>query len=90
MKRPQGRTDFIYQNIRQFPHCDPMVLHSPGICTYCDKHKDWQALRMAWGIAFTDEPVTEDKMPCPATMLRPLQTINMWGGNQAQEKNGKH
>jgi hypothetical protein len=39
--------------IAQFPHCDQRVLHAPGECEYCDRHPDWQALRKAWGIAFT-------------------------------------
>ena len=37
----------------QFPHCDQRILHAPGECEYCDRHADWQALRDAWGIAFT-------------------------------------
>jgi hypothetical protein len=40
-------------DIGQFPHCDQRVLHAPGECEYCDQRPDWQALREAWGIAFT-------------------------------------
>jgi hypothetical protein len=39
--------------LAQFPHCDQRVLHSPGECEYCDRHPEWQALREAWGIAYT-------------------------------------
>lgn len=41
--------------IKQFPHCDSRVLHAPGKCEFCDKHPDWQDLRLAWGIAFTGD-----------------------------------
>lgn len=36
-----------------FPHCDQRVLHAPGECEFCDACPEWQALRKAWGIAFT-------------------------------------
>lgn len=39
--------------IDQFPHCDQRILHAPGECEYCDGHPQWQAIRQAWGIAFT-------------------------------------
>lgn len=39
--------------IAQFPHCDQRILHAPSECEYCDGHPEWQALREAWGIAFT-------------------------------------
>jgi len=42
--------------IGQFPHCDQRVLHALGECEYCDRHPEWQALREAWGIAFTGHP----------------------------------
>jgi len=46
--------DLSQRLIRQFPHCDPRILHAPGgACEYCDAHPDWQELRKAWGIAFT-------------------------------------
>lgn len=38
-----------------FPHCDQRILHAPSICEYCDRHPEWQALREAWGIAFTGQ-----------------------------------
>lgn len=37
----------------QAPHCDQRVLHAPGECEFCDARPEWQALRQAWGIAFT-------------------------------------
>lgn len=39
----------------QFPHCDSAVLHAPGHCEYCDDHPEWQTLRVAWRIPFTDD-----------------------------------
>ena len=42
--------------IAQFPHCDTRVLHAPGECEFCDGQPVWQALRRAWGIAFTGHP----------------------------------
>lgn len=40
-------------DIPTFPHCDQRVLHAPGECEFCDACPEWQALRKAWGIAFT-------------------------------------
>jgi hypothetical protein len=42
--------------IDRFPHCDPRALHQPSECQYCDLYPEWQALREAWGIAFTGHP----------------------------------
>lgn len=39
--------------VGQFPHCDQRILHAPGECKYCDWAPEWQALRQAWGVAFT-------------------------------------
>jgi hypothetical protein len=39
----------------QFPHCDSRVLHAKNECRYCDARPEWQALREAWGIAFTGQ-----------------------------------
>lgn len=70
----------------QFPHCDPRVLHAPGECEFCDKHDEWQALRMAWGIAFTGwEPDPEKKeLPCPANFARG-DKCQIWPGNKPQK-----
>lgn len=72
------------QTIRQFPHCDQRVLHAPGECEFCDRHMDWQELRVAWGIAFTGWEPDENELPCPATKARSLNKINAWGGNVAR------
>lgn len=70
----------------QFPHCDPRVLHSPGECEFCDQHPDWQALRMAWGIAFTGWIPDESKheLPCPANFARG-DACQIWSGNKPKK-----
>lgn len=70
--------------IEQFPHCDQRVLHAPGECRYCDIHPNWQALRLAWGIAFTGWEPEEHELPCPATLRRSVEVINRWSGNTPQ------
>lgn len=70
--------------IEQFPHCDQRVLHAPGECEYCDKHLDWQALRLSWGIAFTNYEPEGDELPCPAMHARG-DTVNRWHGNVAKK-----
>lgn len=74
--------------ISQFPHCDTRILHAPGQCRYCDNHPEWQALREAWGIAFTGQDWGSDeegiKLPCPADLNRPPgsdRDHRRWGGN---------
>lgn len=74
----------IHGRIPQFPHCDQRVLHAPGECVYCDKHSDWQALRAAWGIAFTGWEPEGTELPCPADHARGNATVNKWRGNQAR------
>lgn len=75
-------SDKVKNAIDQFPHCDARVLHAPGECAYCDKHPDWQALRIHWGIAFTgyqpDEKAKE--LPCPAWFARG-ENCQKWSGN---------
>lgn len=40
--------------LARFPHCDQRILHAPeDRCEFCNMHPEWQALRKAWGIAFT-------------------------------------
>lgn len=34
-------------------HCNPEVLHAPGVCDYCDEYPDRQAARAASGGGFT-------------------------------------
>lgn len=71
---PPGRS------IRQYPHCDSRILHTPGACQYCDRLPDWQELRTMWGINFTGEKV-KGRSKCPAEKARSLKTINRWYGN---------
>jgi hypothetical protein len=80
-KKPKT-PDFI---IDQFPHCDRRVLHAPGECEFCDVHSNWQALRMAWGIAFTNYEPEGNELPCPANHARG-DAVNKWHGNVAQAK----
>lgn len=69
-----------------FPHCDQRILHEPrgtvanGTCTFCDKHSEWQELRVAWGINFTGQ-TDPDKLPCPADFARG-DTHQNWPGNR--------
>jgi len=83
------------KHIKQFPHCDPRVLHAPeDNCEFCNMHGEWQELRKAWGIAFTghsfDEkgnPYLDEQggviLPCPAQYNRGLTSVNGWHGNRA-------
>jgi hypothetical protein len=68
--------------IRQFPHCDQRILHAPMECRYCDEHSEWQALRAAWGIAFTGWEPEDTELPCPADYARG-ETHKLWPGNRA-------
>ena len=77
----------IHSRIEQFPHCDQRILHAPGECGYCDAHPDWQALRAAWGIAFTGWTPEEAELPCPADHARGDQH-QLWGGNRAKQVEG--
>jgi hypothetical protein len=70
--------------IKQTPHCDARVLHAPGECEYCDRHPEWQALRLLWGICFTGYEPDPGELPCPATVKRSLEVINKWPGNMAK------
>ena len=83
------------KHIKQFPHCDPRILHAPeDNCEFCNMHGEWQELRKAWGIAFTghsfDEkgnPYLDEQggviLPCPAQYNRGLTSVNGWHGNVA-------
>ena len=74
--------------IAQFPHCDSRVLHNFGECEFCDHYPEWQELRVAWGIAFTGWEPDDKELPCPATLHRPVETINQWRGNVASGMRG--
>ncbi|HET6372995.1 MAG TPA: hypothetical protein VFG76_06795 [Candidatus Polarisedimenticolia bacterium] len=83
----QGEAAVELKVIRQFPHCDALVLHAPGACPYCDRHPDWQQLRQMWGINFTGEH-DSSKIACPAERRRSLDTINRWPGNRPEGYGG--
>src|SRR5437868_7186472 len=76
-----------------FPHCDQRILHAPTECEYCDDHADWQALRTAWGIAFTGHKPDGEWIttPCPADAARPAGSRadhRRWGGNKPTTAKG--
>jgi len=77
-------TDVLGTSV-QFPHCDTLILHSPGACAYCDRHPDWQQLRSAQGIAFSDDSdekiAKHNLIPCPSTFRRTRDLRDRWGGN---------
>jgi hypothetical protein len=78
--RPKTDWASVQKHIEQFPHCDPLILHKPGICGACDGHADWQALRIAWEINFTGEEDPQ-KAPCPSAKYRPAYQAHRWHGN---------
>ena len=55
----------------QFPHCDSRILHRPSECEFCDQHPEWQALRKAWGIAFTGHVPAIDGDRCGKRIRHP-------------------
>ena len=71
--------------IAQFPHCDQRILHAPGECKFCDEHSEWQALRIAWDIAFTNYEPEGTELPCPANYARG-DKCSLWFGNAAKPK----
>lgn len=77
-------TDVMGTNV-QMPHCDQLILHSPGTCEYCDRHPEWQQYRSASGIAFSNmsnEDVEKHGLvPCPSTYRRSAEVRDRWGGN---------
>ncbi len=64
------------------PHCDQAVLHAPGECVYCDKHPEWQDVRLMWGIAFTGHEPVADEVACPSDMRRGVGGAHDWDGNR--------
>lgn len=73
------------QYIKQFPHCDPRILHAPGECDVCDLHPEWQELREVWCINFTGKRDCE-KTSCPAEVYRNKSTIEAWPDNRPYKK----
>jgi hypothetical protein len=66
------------------PHCDQSILHAPGECEFCDKYPDWQEMRTTQRIAFTGEPTSDDKAPCPSTWFRSAVQRDLWPGNRVE------
>lgn len=54
------------EHIKGTPHCNKYILHAPGECDFCDHFPLWQALRVMWGIAFTDYEPEGTEFPCPS------------------------
>lgn len=79
----------VYECLPQFPHCDQRILHAPFECEYCDERRDWQALRVAWGIAFTGWEPEGTELPCPADYARGPQH-QLWPGNRATTTTLRH
>lgn len=75
-------SDEAFERVGQLPHCDQSVLHAPGECQYCDRHPDWQALRIVWGIAFTAHEPKSHQLPCPSDARRGTGGAHVWGGNR--------
>lgn len=74
-----------------FPHCDQRILHAPGECEFCDRYPEWQALRLAWEIAFTGHDPTGEQLPCPADNARPEWSESdhqRWPGNRPKMYGG--
>ncbi len=77
----------IHSFLRSFPHCDQRILHAPHECGVCDLHPQWQALRQAWGIAFTGYTPDGKELPDPATHARG-EVVNAWPGNRVTPPDG--
>lgn len=63
------------------PHCDASVVHAPGECRYCDDRPDLQAIRDAWGIAYTGHAPADHQVPCPSDARRGQGQAHRWTGN---------
>lgn len=80
------RAPLVDTGLITFPHCDALILHKPGTCEVCDMRPDWQALRSAQGIAYSDSSEAEiahlGLTPCPSTYRRSAELRDRWGGNR--------
>lgn len=77
----------ISKSIR--PHCDQWVTHAPNACSICDEYaKEEQQYRIDNNINFTGEH-DPTKKPCPAEVLRNINTINKWHGNTPKQSGEK-
>ena len=70
------------------PHCDPQVLHAPGVCRYCDAHPKWQTKRTLAKMLFTGELPREGWQPCPAEKARGMDSSNAGPGNRPADSSG--
>jgi hypothetical protein len=70
------------------PHCDPQVLHAPGVCRYCDAHPKWQTKRTLAKMLFTGELPREGWQPCPAEKARGMDSGNAGPGNRPADSSG--
>lgn len=64
------------------PHCDPSILHAPGMCEHCDHYSDWQDARIVQRISFTGDP-ERNNAPCPSEYFRSGELRDQWPGNRA-------
>lgn len=73
-----------YTGPDSFPHCDAMILHSPGACVYCDEHPTLQQSRIDGRVAFSDDKnPAAGLLPCPSTLTRTAEVRDLWHGNVA-------
>ena len=70
------------------PHCDPQVLHAPGVCRYCDAYPRWQTKRTVAKMLFTEELPREGWQTCPAEKARGVDSINAGPGNRPADSKG--
>lgn len=63
-----------------FPHCDERVLHSPGLCEFCDKAEVLQKYRQMLNLSYTDELQAND--PLLPGEDRSRASADAWGGNR--------
>lgn len=68
--------------LARFPHCDQRILHGPEDgCEYCNAYPEWQALRAAWGIAFTGHAPRGSLPECG----HPLTGAGWWPGAKCRQ-----
>lgn len=71
--------------VLELVHCDDLVLHEPGECTYCDEHgKRAQRRRIDFGIPFSGQ------RGAPDALFRPDEVIRQWSGNVPVKKGELH
>jgi len=69
------------------PHCDPQILHAPGLCEYCDRYPKRQQSRLDTKTLFTGETARDGWNACPADRRRPPSGEawhGTWHGNVAR------